>query len=58
MLRIPAGTSMGIYLTFIDPILAHFIFLRPGTSAGAVDMEDENMVVREGIAKQWNPCNT
>mmetsp|Transcript_31508 Transcript_31508/g.60095 ORF Transcript_31508/g.60095 Transcript_31508/m.60095 type:complete len:1368 (-) Transcript_31508:3769-7872(-) len=58
---VSAGTSMGIYVTFTDFRLSHFIGAIARTSTGTtdrIDLEDENMIIREGIIKQWNPCQS
>ncbi|EJK75304.1 hypothetical protein THAOC_02974 [Thalassiosira oceanica] len=51
------GETVGIYLTIKDPLRNHKIILLAGSSLLGNDFQDANLLVREGLRKQWNPCN-
>ena len=49
---------MSIYVTLKDPLRTRKILAQASTSTtlAADDFEDDNLLVREGIAKQWEHC--
>ena len=53
---IKMGTSVGFYVAIMDPLRDYKILVTPGTSIQDTDLDDDNIIIRQGIAKQWDPC--
>lgn len=50
------GSTVGIYITIADSLRNHKILAYSGVAIKNNDFADANIQVREGLAKQWDPC--
>ena len=51
------GSRIGIFVTLQDALRNHKILAKPGaTPLLRDDQQDTNILITEGIAKQWEPC--
>mmetsp|Transcript_25700 Transcript_25700/g.44898 ORF Transcript_25700/g.44898 Transcript_25700/m.44898 type:complete len:1663 (+) Transcript_25700:1-4989(+) len=55
-ITIKMGTSVGFYVSIMDPLRDYKILVTPGNSLQDTDLDDDNIIIRQGVAKQWDPC--
>lgn len=51
------GTSVGLYLTIMDPLRNHKILARLGTTLLDNDFQNADLITKQGAAIQWQPCD-
>lgn len=52
------GTSVGIFLTIMDPLRNHKILAREGSSLLSKDFENTDVAIKQGASLQWEPCES
>jgi hypothetical protein len=51
------GNSIGLFLTIMDPLRNHKILARLGSTLLSSDFENTNVLIKQGAALQWEPCD-
>lgn len=51
------GTSVGLFLTIMDPLRNHKVLTRLGTTLLSNDFENSHILLKQGAAIQWQPCD-
>lgn len=51
------GTSIGLFLTIMDPLRNHKLLVRLGSALLDNDFQNTDVLTKQGAAMQWQPCD-